>query len=399
MSERGNFVLLPNVSAEFDNVSFAKHQSIGFEWFPSFQLIATVIYAASFVVGFVGNFLVAVVFLKDKGLRKTVTNFYLLSLSMADLMIISFCLPVAVYDLHSGDKWLLGPIVCKYDSTLFCKSVSFLQFWSVSVLICNIMAITVERYIIICLPMKKSLFSRRNTQMIICALWISSFIVSFPLLIFTVHHRITIETSSDEEPIFSCNIEWFGNEAYFQCHIAMFYIIPGVLICISHGIIIHKLKRGAPEFRTSESRIFGPQKQDINRQLIVILIVLVLMYFICLLPYNAIVFLLVTFPSSLASVDYDMFYGILTVARSLFFINSCANPVIYNVFSRNFRSAFRRVFGSGARNHMRTSGDYARITMVQSSSKRARASKPASLLNRQRTCAVDSPKCNQQYNG
>lgn len=74
----------------------------------------TVIYLFIFVIGIIGNSLVILVIIKDKKMR-SVANFFLVSLSAADLMIILFCLPVAVYELYNSYDWIFGLTLCKYS--------------------------------------------------------------------------------------------------------------------------------------------------------------------------------------------------------------------------------------------------------------------------------------------
>ncbi|VDP17998.1 unnamed protein product [Soboliphyme baturini] len=140
--------------------------------------------------------------------------------------------------------------------------------------------------------------------------------------------------------------------------------------------------------------MFFPRKQDMNRQLIAIMVVLVAMYFICMLPYNAIVFLFVTFPEMLVDVDYDVFYCVLTAARILFFINSCANPVIYNVFSSNFRAAFRRVFTGDTSGMRLTSRDATIVVRINRSDDSDSANNAVSIRRISNTCSNHSLRVN-----
>lgn len=79
-------------------------------------ILMTSLYACIFFLGVAGNLLVILVIAKDRRMRTT-ANFYLISLSVADLMIITFCLPVAVYELHAEEVWNLGPVLCKYSES------------------------------------------------------------------------------------------------------------------------------------------------------------------------------------------------------------------------------------------------------------------------------------------
>ncbi len=84
--------------------------------------IALVIYGLVFVVGFFGNGLVVIVaFLKQTQPHSFgTTNYCLVNLSLADLLLILVCLPSAILDLFSQEVWYLGHFLCKifYDLLL-----------------------------------------------------------------------------------------------------------------------------------------------------------------------------------------------------------------------------------------------------------------------------------------
>lgn len=76
------------------------------------------IYACIFGVGVTGNVLVILVIARDRRMRNT-ANYYLISLSVADLMIIVCCLPVAAYEMYTEEVWNLGSALCKYSTSLW----------------------------------------------------------------------------------------------------------------------------------------------------------------------------------------------------------------------------------------------------------------------------------------
>jgi hypothetical protein len=77
--------------------------------------IALIIYGLVFVVGFFGNGLVVIVaFLKQTQHHSFgTTNYCLVNLSLADLLLILVCLPSAILDLFSQEVWYLGHFLCK----------------------------------------------------------------------------------------------------------------------------------------------------------------------------------------------------------------------------------------------------------------------------------------------
>lgn len=65
-----------------------------------------------FVVGLCGNILVCVAVYRNPSMR-TVTNYFILNLAVADALVILFCLPfTVVWDVTS--TWWFGTAVCKF---------------------------------------------------------------------------------------------------------------------------------------------------------------------------------------------------------------------------------------------------------------------------------------------
>lgn len=102
--------LLENLSLEWqENTTFPSNLV-----FPSYiRVVSTFFCVLVLVVGVLGNLLVPLVLLRNKDMRNS-TNFFLLNLSLADLMVLIVCLPSALYELHSPPEvWLLGKNMCE----------------------------------------------------------------------------------------------------------------------------------------------------------------------------------------------------------------------------------------------------------------------------------------------
>ncbi|KAF9797785.1 hypothetical protein SFRURICE_017980 [Spodoptera frugiperda] len=64
-----------------------------------------------FITGLVGNALVCVAVYRNHSMR-TVTNYFIVNLAVADFMVILFCLPATVlWDVT--ETWFLGDVLCK----------------------------------------------------------------------------------------------------------------------------------------------------------------------------------------------------------------------------------------------------------------------------------------------
>lgn len=143
-----------------------------------------------------------------------------------------------------------------------------------------------------------------------------------------------------------CITQTNGHEWYLICQSVLFYIFPGFLLLVIYAIIIKSL-RTCPIQSTLQTNNISrkiSRKRENRQQLILMLGVVVIAYFICLLPFNVIVLLAIISPQKLHFMDPNEYTILLSATRVLFFINSCINPILYNAISGKFRAAFVRFF-------------------------------------------------------
>jgi hypothetical protein len=89
--------------------------------FPTtYEWVLIVFHTVVFFVGLIGNALVCVAVYRNHSMR-TVTNYFIVNLAVADFMVIFFCLPpTVVWDVT--ETWFMG--------TALCKIVLYFQVWS-----------------------------------------------------------------------------------------------------------------------------------------------------------------------------------------------------------------------------------------------------------------------------
>ena len=76
------------------------------------NITVTVICSIVFLMGVVSNLLVIIVVSRNAEMR-TPTNWFLVNLSMADLLVLLICMPSALIEMHAQKVWLLGEAMCK----------------------------------------------------------------------------------------------------------------------------------------------------------------------------------------------------------------------------------------------------------------------------------------------
>ena len=118
-----------------------------------------------------GNILVIASVASNRKLR-TITNFYLVSLAMADLLVATLVMPIAIVVQITG-RWWFGVIGCDIHVLLD------VMLCTASIL--NLCCISLDRYFAITKPMEYSTKrSKRLALIMICITWIVAALVSCP---------------------------------------------------------------------------------------------------------------------------------------------------------------------------------------------------------------------------
>ncbi|KAI7791833.1 dopamine receptor D4 related sequence isoform X1 [Triplophysa rosa] len=121
-----------------------------------------------------GNVLVCLSVLTERSL-KTATNYFIVSLAVADLLLAVLVLPLYVYSEFLGGIWTLSMYICDALMTMD------VMLCTASIL--NLCAISVDRYIAVVVPLKynRNQFSIRQLALI-TATWVLSLVVASPVI-------------------------------------------------------------------------------------------------------------------------------------------------------------------------------------------------------------------------
>lgn len=121
-----------------------------------------------------GNLLVMVAVLCSTKLR-TVTNYFVVSLAVADLSVGIIVLPYSIV-LEVLEVWIFGHTWCQIWLAV--------DVWLCTSSILNLCAISVDRYLAITRPVRyRSLMSSRRAKLLIVAVWVIAFVICFPPLV------------------------------------------------------------------------------------------------------------------------------------------------------------------------------------------------------------------------
>uniref|UniRef100_A0A1I8GLH3 G_PROTEIN_RECEP_F1_2 domain-containing protein n=1 Tax=Macrostomum lignano TaxID=282301 RepID=A0A1I8GLH3_9PLAT len=351
-SNNSPMISFVHVSCHY-NISDVK--CIELQWGPptaygSGKLVAyTVVMATILLVGGVGNLAICAVIARTRYLH-TATNFYLMSLSVSDLLVLIARLPYEIYS-----HWRRYPFP---GSGLLCASSGFLAEACTSCSALTLLALTTQRYLAICRPTPAGIGIGRS----IALLWLASVCLSAAMttqLGVEVLLRNDSSTGYSAKPLVEsrlCDVVETRRIPYsFLASSVLLFGLPMLLMLYMYlriGAAVQGSLRRYPRllgrrYRTAgaadqERPASGPSKG--RRALVKLLAALVLAFFFCYAPFHLSRILgdLVQRESYCQSCLVTAVNQTLyLVSGLLYFASSIANPVLYSLMSAKFRMALR----------------------------------------------------------
>ncbi|KAM3956192.1 neuropeptide receptor A16 [Aphomia sociella] len=298
-----------------------------YEW----VLIAT--HTAVFMMGLVGNLLVCVAVYRNHTMR-TVTNYFIVNLAVADFMVILFCLPPTVlWDVT--ETWFLGKALCKI--LLYFQSVS------VTVSVLTLTFISVDRWYAICFPLKFKSTTRR-AKIAIFVIWANSLVFNAPELVVLTTVK-SVPLRFDLEYLVQCMAIWSSQSdlVWHIIKVVFIYTIPLMLMSIAYYQIVRVLWKSDNIPGQAETIKLAPAEQTqlrSRRKAAKMLVAVVVMFAVCYFPVH----LLSVLRYTVDMEQNDAITFLALVSHVLCYANSAINPLIYNFMSGKFRREFRRSF-------------------------------------------------------
>ncbi|XP_061102249.1 thyrotropin-releasing hormone receptor-like [Conger conger] len=295
-------------------------------------------------LGIVGNVMVVLVVLTTRHMR-TPTNCYLVSLAVADLIVLVAAGLPNVSDSLTG-TWVYGHAGC--------LGITYFQYLGINVSSCSITAFTIERYIAICHPMRaQTVCTVSRAKRIIAGVW--AFTCVYSLLWFFL---VDIQVNADQRV--QCGYK-VSRDLYLPIYLidfAIFYVLPLLLAIVLYALIARILYQGpVPQPASSRGHATTTLRRSCKepseggakagrhrsalssrKQVTKMLAVVVVLFALLWMPYRT----LVLVNSFMATPYLDAWF--LLFCRTCIYANSAINPIVYNLMSQRFRTAFRDLY-------------------------------------------------------
>ncbi|XP_006870257.1 PREDICTED: gastrin/cholecystokinin type B receptor [Chrysochloris asiatica] len=218
-------------SSSASNISCESPRNRG-TWTQELELaIRITLYAVIFLMSVGGNVLIIVVLGLSRRLR-TVTNAFLLSLAVSDLLLAVACMPFTLLPNLMG-TFIFGTVVC--------KAVSYLMGVSVSVSTLSLVAIALERYSAICRPLQARVWqTRSHAARVIIATWLLSGLLMVPYPVYTTVQPVGAR-------VLQCVHRWPSariRQTWSVLLLLLLFFVPGVVMAVAYGLISRELYLG-----------------------------------------------------------------------------------------------------------------------------------------------------------
>ncbi|VVD00051.1 unnamed protein product, partial [Leptidea sinapis] len=282
-----------------------------YEWI----LIGT--HTAVFLVGLVGNSLVCVAVYRNHSMR-TVTNYFLVNLAIADFMVLLFCLPAT--------------------------SVS------VTVSVLTLTFISLDRWYAICFPLKfKSTINRAKTAILI--IWTVSLTFNTPELVVLTTVK-TVPLRFNLEYLVQCTATWSPTSdlVWHIIKVVFIYTIPLLLMTVAYHQIVRVLwssEKIPGQAETTKLACAEQTQLRSRRKAAKMLVAVVIMFAVCYFPVH----LLSVLRYLLDMEQTDVITFLALISHVMIYANSAINPLIYNFMSGKYRREFRRAFCCAPTSH------------------------------------------------
>lgn len=195
-----------------------------------------------FAVGVVGNVLTVLVTCGHRDARST-TDLYVGSMAMSDLLIL-LGLPLDLYRLWRSRPWIFGQLLCRLSH--------YLSEGCTYCTILHITALTVERYLAVCFPLRaKVLVTRRRVRAVIGALWAFALLSAAPFffLVGVVQPDNRTDFSRECKPTPRALESGLLGAMFWVT--TSYFVLPVVCLTVLYGFIGRELWR-------SRGRLRGP---------------------------------------------------------------------------------------------------------------------------------------------
>lgn len=285
------------------------------------------------LAGFIGNTLVILTYAFYKR-TKSMTDVYLLNVAIADILFV-VALPLIIYSEQYG--WTMGNLSCKLLRGIYSVNL----YSGILLLAC----ISGDRYLAI-VQARRSYRLRSSTllysHLVCAAVWILALLLSLPTFVFYERYlpspsETSMANITDNDDMQYVCFFWFKSEETARTmktvvpssQVAMGFFLPLLIMGFCYSSVIVTLLRAKNFQRHKAVRV---------------VLTVVFVFVVCHMPYNiALLYYTINMFEQQECSHEEAVSLTMSVTRSLAYLHSCLNPLLYAFIGVNFRNHFRKI--------------------------------------------------------
>ncbi|XP_036424391.1 5-hydroxytryptamine receptor 4 isoform X1 [Colossoma macropomum] len=301
-----------------------------------------------------GNLLVMVAVCKDRQLRKIKTNYFIVSLAFADLLVSVLVMPFGAIELIH-QNWIYGETFCLVRTSL--------DVLLTTASILHLCCISLDRYYAICCQplVYRNKMTPMRVALMIGGCWIIPTVISFlPIMqgwnSIGINHLIEARKFSGNSTV----CVFMVNKPYaLTCSVVAFYIPLGLMVLAyqriyvtarEHARQISMLQRagGAGNAASDSADHQRNHRMRTETKAAKTLCIIMGCFCLCWAPF---------FITNVVDpfIDYTVPEQLWAACLWLGYINSMLNPILYAFLNKSFRRAFLIILCCGHRRYRRPS--------------------------------------------
>ncbi|XP_049537972.1 tachykinin-like peptides receptor 86C [Anopheles darlingi] len=276
-----------------------------------------VVFGAMLLVAITGNSIVLWIVLAHRRMR-TVTNYFLLNLSVADLLMSSLnCSFNFIFMLNSD--WPFGSVYCTINN--------FMANMSVASSVFTLVAISFDRYIAIVHPLRHRT-SRKKARIFLLIIWALSCVLAAPCLMYST---VMTKRYNNGKTRTVCYMLWpdgryptsMADYIYNLVFLILTYGIPMLIMIVCYSLMGRELWGSRSIGEHTERQL---ESMKSKKKVVRMFIIVVTIFAICWLPYH-LFFVYAYHNNQMTSSSYvqQLYLGFYWLAMS----NAMVNPIIY----------------------------------------------------------------------
>ncbi|XP_067103730.1 5-hydroxytryptamine receptor 4 [Osmerus mordax] len=302
-----------------------------------------------------GNLLVMVAVCKDRRLRKIKTNYFIVSLAFADLLVSVLVMPFGAIELIH-QNWIYGETFCLVRTSL--------DVLLTTASIMHLCCIALDRYYAICCQplVYRNKMTPLRVALMMSGCWVIPAVISFlPIMqgwnSIGIDHLIEARQQSSEGSNSTLCVFMVNKPYALTCSVVAFYIPLGLMVLAyqriyvtarAHARQISMLQRAGGANASDSADNQRNHRMRTETKAAKTLCIIMGCFCLCWAPFFIIN---VVDPF----IDYSVPDKLWAACLWLGYINSMLNPILYAFLNKSFRRAFLIILCCGRKRYRRPS--------------------------------------------